>query len=99
MDTVSPSGFQVSCENEKREVGIVEAVLQETRVDQAGLTARINRLNNVFKRVLGCWHRRMSLPFTRGNETYRTCVDCGARRQFDLEQWRMVGAFYRPEKH
>ena len=81
----------------KREVGIVQAVFQETLVDQAGLTDRTNRVNNVFRRVLGCWHRHMSLPFTRGNETYRTCVDCGARRRFDLEQWRMVGAFYRPE--
>ena len=75
----------------------MEAVLQETRVDQAGFTDRINRVNKVFNRLFGCWHRRMSLPFTRGNETYRTCVDCGARRRFDLEQWNMVGGYYRPE--
>jgi hypothetical protein len=75
----------------------VEVVIQETRVDQAGFADRVNRVSNVFRRVLGCWHRRMSLPFTRGNETYRTCVDCGARRRFDVEQWRMVGPFYRPE--
>ena len=79
------------------EVGIVEAVLRETRIDQAEFTDRVNRVNNVLRRVLGCWHRHMSLPFTRGNETYRTCVDCGARRRFDVEQWRMVGGFYRPE--
>src|ERR1051325_3969195 len=83
------------CENKKREVGIVEAVLQETRIDGAGFTDSINRLNNVFRRLLGCWHRNMSLPFTRGSDTYCTCVDCGARRRFDLEQWRMVGDFYR----
>ena len=104
MDTVSTSGIatlrvekpNVRCENEKREVAIVEAVLQEARVDQAGFIDH-NRVSNVFRRVLGCWHRHMSLPFTRGNETYRTCVDCGARRRFDLEQWRMVGDFYRPD--
>ena len=89
--------LQVSRKNEKREVAIVEAVLQETRIDQAEVIDRVYRVCKVFRRVLGCWHRHMSLPFTRGNETYRTCVDCGACRRFDLEQWRMVGAFYRPE--
>ena len=80
--------------NGMREVAIVEAVLEQTRINQPGLlTGSISR---VFRRVLGCWHRHMSLPFTRGNETYRTCVDCGARRRFDLERWTMVGAFYRP---
>ncbi len=48
-----------------------------------------------FGRAFGCWHRQLSLPFTRGNETYRTCVACGARRRFDREKWTMVGSFYR----
>jgi hypothetical protein len=64
------------------------------------MTASSNRfthVKSVFQRAFGCWHRRMSLPFTRGTETYRTCVDCGARRQFNLEEWTMVGAFYRPD--
>jgi hypothetical protein len=81
-------------------LAIVEAVLEQTRIDQSGLIRGcVSRVNKVFRRVLGCWHRHMSLPFTRGNETYRTCVDCGARRRFDLDQWTMVGAFYRSETH
>lgn len=76
----------------------MDAVLEQARAGQSGfITARLRRVNKVFKRVLGCWHRHVSLPFTRGNESYRTCIDCGARRRFDLERWRMVGAFYRPE--
>ena len=43
-----------------------------------------------------CWHRKMSRPFTRDGETYRVCLRCGVRRQFDLEQWRTKGNYYRP---
>jgi hypothetical protein len=76
----------------------VEAVLERVREDRSGfVTDRISRAKHVFRRVFGCWHRHMSRPFTRGGETYRTCVDCGARRRYDLEQWRMIGAFYRPK--
>jgi hypothetical protein len=46
-----------------------------------------------FTRVFGCWHKEMSRPFT-DQETYRTCLDCGARRQFNLRRWEMQGDFY-----
>jgi hypothetical protein len=45
-------------------------------------------------RLFGCWHREMSRPFTLDCHTYRVCLDCGARRAFDLERWEMVGAYY-----
>lgn len=41
-----------------------------------------------------CWHRKMSRPFTRDGETYRVCLRCGIRRQFDLKQWRTKGGYY-----
>ena len=44
--------------------------------------------------LLKCWHTDMSRPFTRDSETYRTCLDCGARRKFDLESWEMQGPYY-----
>ncbi len=56
------------------------------------------RLKRIFSRALGCWHRNLSRPFTRGSETYRTCTDCGARRRFNLHEWTTVGGFYRPEE-
>jgi hypothetical protein len=43
-----------------------------------------------------CWHRKMSRPFTRDGETYRVCLRCGIRRQFDLKQWRTKGDYYHP---
>lgn len=62
------------------------------------ISARFGVITGALRRAFGCWHLRMSLPFTRDNETYRTCVSCGARRRFDLDQWAMVGAFYHPRR-
>jgi hypothetical protein len=47
-----------------------------------------------FTRVFGCWHKEMSRPFTHQGQTYRMCLDCGARRQFNLRRWEMQGDFY-----
>jgi len=54
------------------------------------------RLGRLLTRVFGCWHREMSLPFSRGKVTYRACIACGARRCFDLDRWVMVGSYYYP---
>jgi hypothetical protein len=45
-------------------------------------------------RVLGCWHRELSRPFSSQGQTYRVCVRCGARRPFNLVSWKMQGDFY-----
>lgn len=47
-----------------------------------------------FTKLFACWHRNMSRPFTRANETYRVCLNCGAYRRFDTERWRMCGSYY-----
>lgn len=75
--------------------GIVERRSLETWAFRSG---HLLQIRNVVKRVFGCWHLRLSLPFTRGEETYRTCITCGARRRFDLDQWASVGGFYHPKK-
>lgn len=53
-------------------------------------------LLRVLLRVFACWHRKMSRPFTREGETYRVCLRCGMRRQFDLREWRSKGDYYHP---
>jgi hypothetical protein len=45
--------------------------------------------------LFGCWHRRMSWPITRDGQTYRACVKCGVRRNFDPKTWKSFGSFYR----
>ncbi|MDT5269620.1 MAG: hypothetical protein QOH49_1806 [Acidobacteriota bacterium] len=50
--------------------------------------------NRWLTRLFGCRHRNMSPPFTGGNETYRSCMRCGARRLFNVERGKMTGAYY-----
>ena len=45
-------------------------------------------------KLFGCWHKEMSRPFSLQGQTYRTCLDCGARRQFNAESWEMQGDYY-----
>ena len=46
--------------------------------------------------VFGCWHKRLTRPFTEKRVSYRACVDCGARKKFNTEEFRTVGPFYYP---
>lgn len=76
----------------------------EQAVEQAGLdmwaliSVRFAQINKGLRRLFGCWHRQLSLPFTRGTDSYRTCVICGARRRFDVDQWTTVEGFYYPDE-
>ena len=45
-----------------------------------------------------CWHCKMSRPFTRDGETYRVCLRCGVRRQFDAQEWKTKGHYYHPRE-
>jgi hypothetical protein len=44
--------------------------------------------------LFGCWHRNMGTPFTKGNQTYCTCMECGAHRKFDMVSWKNTGPYY-----
>jgi len=44
--------------------------------------------------IFGCQHKEMSRPFSRQGETYRVCLTCGARRQFNETTWETGGPFY-----
>ena len=48
-------------------------------------------------RLFGCSHERMSKPVTNCNVTYQYCSECGARRQYDINNFKPFGAFYNPE--
>ena len=50
--------------------------------------------NGWLARLFGCRHSNMSPPFTGGAETYRSCMRCGARRQFNAGRGSMTGPYY-----
>jgi len=55
---------------------------------------RRNRFTAFIIHALGCWHLEMGRPITASGETYRACVNCGARRCFDEETWKTKGPYY-----
>jgi hypothetical protein len=72
---------------------VIEQTDESQWPDQGTVAEKIERFLTL---AFGCQHRKMSLPFTRGNLTHRTCVACGARRDVDLVRGIMVGPYYYP---
>jgi len=50
----------------------------------------------VIASIFGCWHRNLTRPFLSGEETYRACLHCGARKHFDTESLQTYGRFHFP---
>jgi len=75
----------------------MEGVVEQGTDLLAAMPDLVGKVRRATARIFGCWHLNLSRTISRGNEAYRTCVACGARRRFDLERWEMVGAFYYPE--
>jgi hypothetical protein len=54
-----------------------------------------NKTNpGLMARLFGCRHSEMSRPFSVQGQAYRSCISCGARRQFDIDSWKMQGDYY-----
>ena len=47
-------------------------------------------------KLFGCWHENMSRPFGGGLNAYRSCLKCGARKQFNTQTLLTFGKFYYP---
>ena len=51
---------------------------------------------DLITKLFGCWHDNISRPFVQGKTAYRSCLDCGARKQFNSETLETYGKFYFP---
>lgn len=47
-------------------------------------------------KLFGCRHGNISRPITIGENAYRSCLNCGARRQFNPDTMESHGNFYFP---
>lgn len=77
----------------------MQNILEQNRIAEAV----INRTNGAFgkkigftAKIFGCWHKRLSRPFTNRSGSYRACLNCGARKKFDTETLLTKGPFYYP---
>ena len=50
----------------------------------------------ILTRMFGCQHKNVSRPFSLGRSGYRSCINCGARRQFNPRTLETHGGFYAP---
>ena len=62
--------------------------------DQAKVAELTHGLGRWLSGIFGCAHKEMSRPFSRHGETYRVCIACGGRRQFDSKTWNSSGSVY-----
>ena len=54
----------------------------------------VGKIGGGLNRIFGCWHSEMSRPFSHDGQAYRTCLSCGARREFNTGSWKTEGDFY-----
>ena len=71
--------------------GTLEHYSHREGISVSGL---FSRMANRVAELCGCQHKEMSRPFSRQGETYRVCINCGARRQFDEKTWKSSGRYY-----
>jgi hypothetical protein len=76
-----------------------KGVLEQNRIAES----IINRTNGAFGKrigivgkIFGCWHNKLSRPFTNLSGSYRACLNCGARKPFDTQTFKTIGSFYYP---
>jgi hypothetical protein len=77
----------------------MQALLDQNLIADAlntGSEDSIGEQIGFFGKLFGCRHKRMSRPVTRNRFTFRSCIDCGARREFDMERFQTQGPFYYP---
>lgn len=71
-----------------------ELTIANSNMGNFNTSSVTGKISNLVARVFGCWHAELSRPFSRDGRAYRTCLSCGAQRQFNLGNWKMQGSFY-----
>ena len=59
-------------------------------------TLAFGRKISLMAKLFGCRHGNIGRPFTNGEIAYRSCLNCGARRQFNPDTMETHGNFYFP---
>jgi len=77
----------------------MQANLEQNRI----VESLVNRNNTefggrigLFSKLFGCWHKNLTRPLTIENSSYRSCLRCGARKQFDTNNLKTFGSFHYP---
>ncbi len=77
----------------------MDALLEQNRTAESLINQTTKAFGNkigLFGKLFGCWHRNLTRPFTVENASYRSCLRCGARKQFDPKTLETFGSFHYP---
>lgn len=78
--------------NENNFQSLAQSSYRKKAIDKQVFGAKVG----IFAKIFGCVHTNISRPFTFRGTSYRTCLGCGARKQFDSETLQTFGSFYYP---
>ena len=79
----------------------MQGILENSLITEAMAERNGHEIGNkigVFGKLFGCWHKRLSRPFTDKNVSYRACLECGARKNFNTQSFKTSGPFYFPHR-
>jgi hypothetical protein len=79
----------------------MQAILEQNFISNSTIdkqTGVFGEKIGIVATLFGCWHTELSRPFKSGNESHRSCMNCGARKRFDSATLRTFGPFYFPPK-
>ena len=68
---------------------IAKAILERTN-------GEFGKKIGIISKLFGCWHKNLSRPFTNKHTSYRSCLQCGARKKFDTKTLKTSGKFHYP---
>lgn len=71
-----------------------QLTIANSNAQQISVRSFLAKIAGLITRLLGCWHREMSRPFSHNGQAYRSCLTCGAQRRFNLKDWQMHGDYY-----
>ncbi len=77
----------------------MQALLEQNRIAESYINRTTETFGNkigLFGKLFGCWHKNLTRPFTVKNASYRSCLHCGARKQFDPQTLKTFGSFHYP---
>jgi hypothetical protein len=75
---------------------VQELIHKDGEQTKASNTFAFGQKIGLMAKLFGCRHGNMGRPFTNGETAYRSCLNCGARRQFNPDTMETHGTFYFP---
>ncbi len=76
----------------------MQAILEQNFITNSITERQNDEKIGIIATLFGCWHKDLGRPFSNGNETHRSCLQCGARKHFDSQTLKTSGPFFYPQK-